>query len=394
MNRLVKSLVSLTAIALLCSACGSAADGSPVSAGSGPGRSERGVGKGDSAWAYGQQEIDQDLLVAVAVNSPKQMSPSLLIIRQIPGKKTCWSEQGADPVVIDPLLLNFDFTGHCSRATDSNGYGVRINGSDANSTHRLKVRKLSNDLVLTAESAQEQLVVGRAHGLTDGTFSKLQLEPEWRFTLRTYEGKPVGMIYLSKGALSPRAPVEEADTGSRPDDGSGSSSGEGGSSAGAGGSAGSEDCGSLTGAGQCSGDTLSYCSSGEVVELDCAAQGKTCGWSDSDSFYDCVAAPESGCGAVTTEGFCENDTLSYCESGEVREVDCSAAGMQCGYDTANGYYNCLAVQDSGCGGLTMEGECDGSIVRWCEGGEARSVDCAMQGETCGWNSSKNYYDCI
>jgi hypothetical protein len=49
-------------------------------------------------------------------------------LEQIPGKQKCWSESGSNPVMIDPLLLNFDFTGICRRATDSNGYSIRLDG--------------------------------------------------------------------------------------------------------------------------------------------------------------------------------------------------------------------------------------------------------------------------
>jgi hypothetical protein len=46
-----------------------------------------------------------------------------------------------------------------------------------------------------------------------------------------------------------------------------------------------------------------------------------------------------------------------------------------------------------CGGLTYQGECVGSTVRWCEGG-VREVDCSATGEVCAWESDAIGYNCV
>ena len=46
------------------------------------------------------------------------------------------------------------------------------------------------------------------------------------------------------------------------------------------------------------------------------------------------------------------------------------------------------------GGLTYEGECNGTQLSWCEGGSPSGVDCAAFGLTCQWNGSASFYDCM
>jgi N-acetylmuramoyl-L-alanine amidase len=74
---------------------------------------------------FGQQEVDQNRFVAVAVPHIGN-SPHLVIIEQISDSQACWKESGTNPVTVDPLLLKFDFTGICRRGTDANGYSIRM----------------------------------------------------------------------------------------------------------------------------------------------------------------------------------------------------------------------------------------------------------------------------
>ena len=45
-----------------------------------------------------------------------------------------------------------------------------------------------------------------------------------------------------------------------------------------------------------------------------------------------------------------------------------------------------------CGSVTYAGKCVGNTVEWCDGG-LQKLKCTG-GETCGYNSSAGYYDCI
>ena len=147
---------------------------------------------------FGQKEVEQQRFVAMAV--PRTYGYSLIIVEQISNSTPCWSESGSNPIEIDPLLLNFDFTGICGRATDSNGYSVRMGGEDLALSHSLSVRGVGNEILLVATSRenpyQEPIVIGRSNGMSNG-FVKLVLQPGWRFTKRTYQDKTLGHIYFT-----------------------------------------------------------------------------------------------------------------------------------------------------------------------------------------------------
>ena len=79
-----------------------------------------------SAWSpttaatFDNIEVSADKFVAVAAPYGDNKS-QLLIVEQVSSKRPCWSESGSNPVQVEPLLLNLDFTGICDRKTDSNG---------------------------------------------------------------------------------------------------------------------------------------------------------------------------------------------------------------------------------------------------------------------------------
>lgn len=147
---------------------------------------------------FGQKEVEQERFVAMAV--PRAYGYSLVIVEQVSNSTPCWSESGSNPIQIDPLLLNFDFTGICGRATDSNGYSVRMGGEDLALSHSLSVRGVGDDILLVATSREnpydEPIVIGRSYGVSNG-FVKILLEPGWRFTKRTYQDKTLGHTYFT-----------------------------------------------------------------------------------------------------------------------------------------------------------------------------------------------------
>ncbi|MBD1875680.1 DUF3747 domain-containing protein [Nodosilinea sp. FACHB-131] len=157
------------------------------------------------AQQFDQQPIDPNLAVAIASPVRNGAFYSLMILTQVPNQRQCWQEQGqaGGPITVDPLLLNFDFTGACDRSTDGNGYSVRINGQDLGVHYRLEVSARQNDLVLFARPTRDRsappIEIGRTNGRTNG-FLKIQLNPGWQMTRRTYNGQPVGHIYLTHDA--------------------------------------------------------------------------------------------------------------------------------------------------------------------------------------------------
>lgn len=157
------------------------------------------------AATFGQKEMDQDKLIAIA--APLGSSDyQLLIVEQLSDKQPCWSESGANPVLVEPLLLKFDFTGICGRSTDSNGYSIRMADQDLGLHYRLSIVKRDGDLVLVGISNKDRnappIEVGRTNGIHEG-FSKIVLEPGWQFTKRTFNDKTLGHVYLSSNIVPP-----------------------------------------------------------------------------------------------------------------------------------------------------------------------------------------------
>ena len=160
--------------------------------------------------------VDQTQVIAIARPYGEQKY-DLLVIEQIPKKKQCWSESGANPVLVNPLLLNYDFTGICRRSTDSNGYSVRLDGEDYGLEYLLRIVPRGNELVLIATSRTgkaPELVLGSTQGLASG-FMKIILKPGWQFTKRTFNNKVLGHFYfsgkqadvLSPSNVKPQSPV-------------------------------------------------------------------------------------------------------------------------------------------------------------------------------------------
>ncbi|UZQ53617.1 DUF3747 domain-containing protein [Trichothermofontia sichuanensis B231] len=149
---------------------------------------------------FEQVDVDQSRFIAIAAPVGNSNNYQLLILEQVAESRPCWQVEGSQPAIVDPLLLQFDFTGICGRSTDSNGYSVRLAGEDYALQYSLRVQRQENDLLLLAIPFRRQdaptLVVGRTHGIAPG-FMRLDLDPGWRFTKRSFNGQRLGHIYLT-----------------------------------------------------------------------------------------------------------------------------------------------------------------------------------------------------
>lgn len=155
---------------------------------------------------FGQQEVDQNKFIAIAVPRGDGSAHQLLILEQIALRKPCWKESSTSSITLKLLLLNFDFTGICGRSTDSNGYSIRMAGQDLGLQYSLSIVKRDGDLVLigTSNTARNApaIAIGRTHSISS-SFSKIILEPGWRFTKRTFNSKTLGHVYLTSDLAPP-----------------------------------------------------------------------------------------------------------------------------------------------------------------------------------------------
>lgn len=116
--------------------------------------------------------------------------------------------------------------------------------------------------------------------------------------------------------------------------------GTGGGAPGAGGGGPVGNCGTVDYQGECTGALLSWCNDGELVETDCAATDRVCEHVDDTIGYDCVVPPDP-CEGLTLEGECVGNLLRYCSSEQIVEVDCAAQSLLCGFDTTYDFYDCV-----------------------------------------------------
>ena len=186
MKTIIRRLTTLTALTAATLAGGAIASTSAI------------------AQTYGQQPIANDRVVAVAEPVSNGRFYRLLVLEQLTDQRDCFAEQSGSPTVIEPLLLNFDFTGICSRNSDSNGYSIRIGDEDLSRRYRLQITRRGEQLVLVALPGAlpgrggdlPVLEIGRSNGVAND-FVKITLDPGWQMTRRTLNGSSQSHVYLS-----------------------------------------------------------------------------------------------------------------------------------------------------------------------------------------------------
>lgn len=156
-------------------------------------------------------EVNPNNFIAIAVPYGSG-NYQLLVLEQLSSRRACWNENGSDPVRVEPLLLNFDFTNICGRSTDSNGYSIRMGNTDMGQKFDFNIVKGDGELLLVGSNLRDRSIppirIGSTKGMTSG-FMKFILEPGWRFAKRTYQGRMLGHIYLTNDAVA-------SSSGSRP----------------------------------------------------------------------------------------------------------------------------------------------------------------------------------
>ncbi len=120
-----------------------------------------------AGFEFGQQLIDQDLVVAMATPVPNGNFYRLVILEQVPNRRQ---------------------------------YSVRVNGQDLSLNYRLEISRRQGELVLFAHpirgGASQAIEIGRTLGLAEGSL-KIHLNPGWQMAYRTYNGQVLGHIYLA-----------------------------------------------------------------------------------------------------------------------------------------------------------------------------------------------------
>lgn len=157
-------------------------------------------------------------------------------------------------------------------------------------------------------------------------------------------------------------------------------------------------CGGITYAGTCSGATLTWCENNQLRTFNCSSTGKVCGWQSDSVGNNCISAPPpptNECSSLGYLGRCDGSTLRWCEGGTVKSYNCASTGKVCGWQSNTVGYNCLsAPAGDTCASLGYIGRCDGSTLKWCQGGVIKTYNCASVGKACGYQNSSIGYNCL
>ena len=151
-----------------------------------------------TATNFDEFAVDQSQFIAVAVPYNYRRF-RLAIIEQVPGQQSCWRESGSNPTTVDLLLLNFDHTNSCRKAVDTNGYSLRVNGKDDKVEYVLNLVENNGKMQLVADHrdpSKPNLIIGSTNGLREAPL-KINLDPNWKFTKRLYQGSAIQHIYMS-----------------------------------------------------------------------------------------------------------------------------------------------------------------------------------------------------
>jgi agmatine/peptidylarginine deiminase len=149
-----------------------------------------------------------------------------------------------------------------------------------------------------------------------------------------------------------------------------------------------DPCGDVDYVGCCDGEVLYWCESDAIESLTC----DSCGWDADLGFYNCGFTGEDPSGDHPKA--CDGSCLPVCDGIECGDDGCGgscgacAPGEACSADG-------LCVAGDECGDVTYAGYCDGNTLVWCEDGKLYSADCAFYGSyICDWVADNQGYYCV
>jgi hypothetical protein len=160
---------------------------------------------------FSTQEVDPSKFVVVSAPIGSTGRAQLNIYEQLldtnkckPGKHCNCYRTNESTGVVTPILGRtdpeaphlgvFDFTGKCRRYLDANGYMARIGNEDLTS-YSLRVIPRDGANILVAANGTQEIEIGRTKG-SSAEFLKIELNSGWRLMRRTFQGKPLGFVYL------------------------------------------------------------------------------------------------------------------------------------------------------------------------------------------------------
>jgi len=133
------------------------------------------------------------------------------------------------------------------------------------------------------------------------------------------------------------------------------------------------------GAQQCLGDMLSYCGNdGLQYSQNCGMGGMTCGFDTKEGFDDCLTnGSRKTCNSLAVT--CSGSTVEICDGYFISDYDCAAYGGTC---DQTGFPRCKRPNES-CTPLDGDVDvCTANSLTMCVNGQKSSFDCTTLGKTC------------
>jgi hypothetical protein len=142
------------------------------------------------------------------------------------------------------------------------------------------------------------------------------------------------------------------------------------------------ECDQLGLEGECNGNTLRFCLSGNIFEASCVGSD-TCQEDTCFSGAACCPPTElDECQTLGFDGVCDGETVRYCDGEQIIEYDC-LSNEACEVDTCfSGGAECCEQELSECEIVGVEGVCEGNTLKYCSGDNLTVRDCTATGKTC------------
>jgi len=97
----------------------------------------------------------------------------------------------------------------------------------------------------------------------------------------------------------------------------------------------------------------------------------------------------AACDQVDAVGQCDGSVVSFCNGYWVHEQDCAATGERCGLKGPRGY-GCLPLS---CGDVDYRGVCTDDVVTWCSSAGPVERDCKLDSRVCAQDDQTGRYTC-
>ena len=144
-------------------------------------------------------------------------------------------------------------------------------------------------------------------------------------------------------------------------------------------------------AGKCKAECETNCSGKDCGSDGCGGSCGNCPNGTSCTGGKCVEQADE-CDGITYEGCCEGSTLKYCEDGELVVADCGGS-PKCGWKAESKLYDCGTQGGSDPSGVFKK-DCSGDCEPDCTGKECGSNGCGGNCGQCGGSESCSAGACV